>query len=84
LQRGDEKLDIAGFGSVQLVDDPKHAMNAHGTGRGDFAQQIVASQQNAVLLAGRRDEGEAIIGRQAAIEVLETAPSCYEVKLVRT
>ena len=37
-------------------------MNAHGAGGGDFAQKIVAGQEDAVFLAGCRDQSEAVIG----------------------
>jgi hypothetical protein len=62
LQGGNKKLDLADFGGVQLVDDPQHAMDAHGAGGGNFAQKIVARQEDAVFLAGCRDQSEAIMG----------------------
>jgi hypothetical protein len=42
-------------------------MNAHRASGGDLAQKVVAGQEDAVFLAGCRHEGEAIIGRQAAM-----------------
>ena len=62
LQRGGEKLNIAYFGSMQLVDNPEYAMDAHVACGGDLAQKIVAGQEDAVLLASCRNKGEAIIG----------------------
>ena len=46
-------------------------MNAHGAGGGHLAQQVIASQEDTVLLAGCRHEGEAVVGRQAAMLPLQ-------------